>query len=167
LATVIASVAAVWLIMAAAAQAAESPRHQLVKAYAPIVMLRAQENPPCDTEEEQYEPTTVKVVLGNPRVELVRAVEGEKPRIIEAAPTAADIAGLGKRYHLDLPGDPLNPECTYAEDFAALKAAGNAPALTYAHIARQEGEPGLVVQYWFFYYFNQFNDLHEGDWEGM
>src|SRR5262249_33050977 len=26
---------------------------------------------------------------------------------------------------------------------------------------------GLVVQYWFFYYFNEFNDLHEGDWEGM
>jgi len=25
----------------------------------------------------------------------------------------------------------------------------------------------LVVQYWFFWYFNQFNDLHEGDWEGM
>ena len=24
-----------------------------------------------------------------------------------------------------------------------------------------------MIQYWFFYYFNQFNDLHEGDWEGM
>jgi len=24
-----------------------------------------------------------------------------------------------------------------------------------------------VAQYWFFYYFNQFNDLHESDWEGM
>ena len=23
------------------------------------------------------------------------------------------------------------------------------------------------MQYWFFYYFNEFNDLHEGDWEGM
>ena len=22
-------------------------------------------------------------------------------------------------------------------------------------------------RYWFFYYFNQFNDVHEGDWEGM
>ena len=31
----------------------------------------------------------------------------------------------------------------------------------------REGRAGLVVQYWFFYYFNQFNDLHEGDWEGM
>jgi len=31
----------------------------------------------------------------------------------------------------------------------------------------EAGHSGLVVQYWFFYYFNQFNDIHEGDWEGM
>jgi hypothetical protein len=167
LATILASVAAASLIVAAGAQAADSAKRQLVKEYAPIVMLRAQQDPPCDNEEEQYEPTTVNVVLGNPEVKLVRAVEGEKPRVVETAPTAADIAGLGKRFHLDLPGDPLAPECDYARDFAALKAAGDAPALTYAHIARQEGESGFVVQYWFFYYFNQFNDLHEGDWEGM
>ena len=24
-----------------------------------------------------------------------------------------------------------------------------------------------MLQYWFFWYFNEFNDLHEGDWEGM
>ena len=24
-----------------------------------------------------------------------------------------------------------------------------------------------MLQYWFFYWFNQFNDLHEADWEGM
>ena len=23
------------------------------------------------------------------------------------------------------------------------------------------------MQYWFYYYFNQFNDLHESDWEGI
>ena len=41
------------------------------------------------------------------------------------------------------------------------------PPITYAHIATEPGHTGLVVQYWFFYYFNQFNDVHEGDWEGM
>jgi hypothetical protein len=131
-------------------------------------MLRAQERPPCDTDEEQYEPTTVDVVLGNRRVDLVRKTgTGGSRRVIQAAPTADDIAGLGNRYHLDLPGDPLTPACTYAEDFAAIKKKGNAPAVTYAHIATERGEPGLVVQYWFYYYFNQFNDLHESDWEGM
>src|SRR4029079_6563557 len=35
----------------------------------------------------------------------------------------------------------------------------------YAHIATEVGQPGLALQYWFFYYFNDFNHLHEGDWE--
>src|SRR5262245_38985912 len=165
LATVCALAAAVWLA-AAPAQAAESPQQQLVRAYSPIVMLRDLTDV-CDTSEEQYEPTTVNTMLGNPRVNLTRPPEKGEPAIVRPDPTAADIAGHGGRWHLDIPGDPLNPECTYARDFAALKAAGEAPPITYAHIARERGHSGLVVQYWFFYYFNQFNDIHEGDWEGM
>ncbi len=168
LAILFAAAAGSVLIATTVAHAADGPRRQLVKAYAPITMLRAQEHPPCDENEEQYQPTSVDVVLGNPDVELVRPAEAGRPqKVITSAPTAADIAGLPERYHLDLPGDPLEPECTYAEDFAAIVKAGDAPALTYAHIATEHGEPGLVVQYWFYYYFNQFNDLHESDWEGM
>jgi hypothetical protein len=167
-AIVLVAAVATALMVTTVAHAAKSPRHELVKAYAPITMLRAQEDPPCDNQEEQYEPTSVDVVLGNPDVELVRPTEAGKPqKVVKTAPTAADIAGLGKRYHLDLPGDPLEPECTYARDFAAIKAANDAPPLTYAHIATEKGEPGFVVQYWFYYYYNQFNDLHESDWEGM
>jgi hypothetical protein len=153
--------------MAAPAGAAESPAEQLVSTYSPIVMLRAQEDPPCDTSEEQFEPTTVDVMLGNPEVNLTRPPEEGEPSIARPAPTAGEIAGLGGRWHLDVPGDPLNAGCTYAKDFAALVSAGKAPPITYAHIARERGHSGLVVQYWFFYYFNQFNDVHEGDWEGM
>src|SRR5262249_44071728 len=82
-------------------------------------------------------------------------------------PTAADIAGLGDDYYLNLPGDPVTSECEYARDFAALRKAGKAPSTTYVRIAREAGHSGIAVQYWFFWYFNQFNDLHEGDWEGM
>jgi hypothetical protein len=155
--------AALWLA-APSAQAANGPAQRLVDAYSPITMLREQtEDPPCNSSEEQFEPTTVDVMLGNPEVELV----GPGGKLVTTGPTAAEIAGLGERHHLNVPGDPLRPGCTFATDFAALKAAGKAPAITYARIATEEGEPGLVVQYWFFYYFNQFNDLHEGDWEGM
>ena len=149
------------------AEAAPSAAEQLVAKYAPILLVRKQENPPCDTSEEQYEPpTTVNVVLGNPQVVLERVVK-KKVFKITTAPTAADIAGRGSDYYLNLPGDPVESECTYARDFAALKRAGKAPAVTYAHIATEPGHGGFVVQYWFFWYFNQFNDLHEGDWEGM
>ena len=166
--TVLFTVVLVWLLAAAAASAAGNPRDELVKAYAPITMLREQQDPPCDPDEEQYQPTSVDVVLGNPDVELVRVGEdGESEEPITKAPTAGDVAGRGERFHLDLPGDPLEPECTYAADFADIVKAGDAPALAYAHFATERGHRGFVLQYWFFYYFNQFNDLHEGDWEGM
>ncbi len=149
------------------AKAATSAAQQLADKYAPIVMMRAQRNAPCDNTEEQYwPPTSVDVVLGNPRVRLLkRGPRG--PQVVKRAPTAADLAGRGADYYLDLPGNPLNPGCTYGRDFAALRRAGKAPEVTYAHVAHQPGHPGFTLQYWFYYYFNQFNDLHESDWEGM
>ena len=172
LAVCLAAIASVSLLAAEGASAASATpdEENLVRAYAPILMLRAQADPvgnPCDTTEEQYNPPTwVKSVLGDPNVKLVHDVDG-KDVVVKTAPTAEDIAGLGDDYYLDLPGDTLNAGCRYAEDFLNLKSGGRAPPITYAHIARETGHQGLVVQYWFFYYFNQFNDVHEGDWEGM
>ena len=155
------------LVNQSAAATASTPAQRLIDAYTPITMLREEQNPPCETSAEQYEPTSVSTVLGNPAVSLKRVEEDGKEKTIKRAPAAADIAGLGDPFHLELPGDPLGDTCVYARDFARLKREGKAPPTTYAHIARQVGHPGLVVQYWFFWYFNQFNDLHEGDWEGM
>jgi hypothetical protein len=171
LAICLAAIASVSSIAATgAAAAAPTPDEEnLVRTYAPILELRAQEDPtdPCDPTEEQYNPPTwVEAVLGNPRVKLVHHVDG-RDVVVKTAPTASDIAGLNEDYYLDLPGDPLEAGCTYAKDYANLKANSRAPAITYAHIARETGHSGLVVQYFFFYYFNQFNDVHEGDWEGM
>jgi hypothetical protein len=151
---------------AARAQAQPSAAQRLVAKYSPILMLREQQDPPCDTTEEQFQPSSVDVVLGNPRVRLVKARK-RGFRFVTNGPTAAEIAGLGSDYYMDLPSDPITSECTYARDFIALKRAGRAPPVTYARIARQNGHSGFVVQYWFFYYFNEFNDVHEGDWEGM
>jgi hypothetical protein len=158
---------AVTTLFALTSSAAASPAQRLIDTYTPIAMLREEQDPPCETSAEQYEPTSVSTMLGNPSVRLQRVEEDGKELLVKRAPTAADIAGLGDPYHLELPGDPLGDTCVYARDFLKLKREGKAPPTTYAHIARQVGRPGLVVQYWFFWYFNQFNDLHEGDWEGM
>jgi len=139
---------------------------ELVEKYSPRLMLREQEDPPCDTEAEQYEATTVETVLGNPTVELSEAPDGREIPL-KKAPTAGDIARLGEDHHLNLEGQPLGDTCVYARAFARLKREGKAPPVAYAHVAREAGRSGLAVQYWFFWYFNQFNDLHEGDWEGM
>ncbi len=150
-----------------AAAAATNAAQRLADTYAPIVMMRAQRSGPCDQSEEQYgPPSPVSVVLGNPAVRLMR--NGKRgPRQVMRGPKVADIAGLGPDYYLDLPGDPLDAGCTYARDLAAMRRAGRVPAVTYAHIAHEPGRSGLALQYWFFYYFNNFNDVHEGDWEGM
>jgi hypothetical protein len=145
----------------------DAAAQRLAETYAPIAMLREQQDPPCDTAEEQYQPTSVETVLGNPGVTLYRDAPGKGLVPVKEAPVASDIAGLNGDHYLDLTGNPLGETCVYAKGFAKLVQDGAAPAIVYAHIAREGGHPGFALQYWFFWYFNQFNDLHEGDWEGM
>jgi hypothetical protein len=146
----------------------EAAAIKLAHRYAPITMLREQQDPPCEKTAEQYQPTSVGAVLGNPSVTLTRDdLQTGKLEKVKEAPTAADIAGLPDGYYLDLEGEALGETCVYSKAFAKLIEEGRAPAVTYAHIAREPNHSGFVLQYWFFWYFNQFNDLHEGDWEGM
>jgi len=164
----LALVAALLLVPAGVATAQlQQAAQRLADAYAPIVMVREQQDPPCDTAEEQYRhPTSVDTVLRNPSVTLTHYVSDKGLESVKKAPTASDIAGLDDSYYLNLRGDPLGDTCVYAKDFARLVEGGEAPKIAYAHIAREAGHPGFALQYWFFWYFNEFNDLHEGDWEG-
>lgn len=160
--------------LAGAAGKAPEPESQsraaaeaLAKKYAPITMLREEEDPPCETTAEQYEPTSVDTVLGNPTVTLTAYIPGKGLINVKKAPTAADIAGLSGDYYLNLTGEALGETCVYAKAFQQLEQEDKAPPTAYAHIAREKDHSGFALQYWFFWYFNQFNDLHEGDWEGM
>jgi hypothetical protein len=145
----------------------ESTAEELAEKYVPITQLREETDPPCDTSQEQYQPTSVDTVLGNPTVVLQHAAEGGPLTTVRRAPTAQQIAGLKQGWYLNLEGRALGNTCVYAKAFKKLIAEGKAPAVTYAHIAHEKGHSGFALQYWFFWYFNQFNDLHEGDWEGM
>jgi hypothetical protein len=156
----------------AAATASDEPppdraAQKLAETYAPIALLREQQDPPCETGAEQYQPTSVGTVLGDPSVTLRRETPDGGLEDVKKAPTAGDIAGLREGYYLDLRGEALGDTCVYAREFARLVREGEAPAIVYAHIAREPNHSGFALQYWFFWYFNQFNDLHEGDWEGM
>jgi hypothetical protein len=146
----------------------EVAAQKLAARYAPIAMLREEQDPPCEKTAEQYQPTSVGAVLGNPTVTLTHENPATgKLEKVEKAPTENDIAGLPDGYYLDLEGKALGDTCVYARAFRKLLEEGKAPAVVYAHIAREQNHSGFVLQYWFFWYFNQFNDLHEGDWEGM
>jgi hypothetical protein len=152
----------------AGSTAVEPGAAELAEKFAPITMLREEQDPPCETTTEQYQPTSVETMLGNPDVVLQRERPSDRRlEDVKAGPTAADIAALSSEYYLNLRGKPTGDTCVYSRDFKQLVEEGKAPVVTYSHVAREAEHEGFVMQYWFFWYFNQFNDLHEGDWEGM
>jgi hypothetical protein len=142
-----------------------SAEEQIALKFAPIAYLKEQDHP-CDSTGEPYEPAPVDVVLDDDQVVLREqsdAARASGDPVIITGPSATDLAGKDDSYYLDLPGDPLHPGCSY-EQFSRERM-GNTPPMVYAHIATEEGVDGFAIQYWFYYVFNRFNNLHESDWE--
>ena len=146
---------------------APSPEQELVDRYAPILLLKQQEAP-CDPDGEPYSPQSVDIVLDNPDVVLRQVGNGDP--ILKVAPTAADLHGRSEGFFLDFPGGALEPGCIYEQDFDRYTGTvtGEREPVVYAHIATQADEPDrLAVQYWFYWYYNDWNNKHESDWEGI
>jgi hypothetical protein len=147
------------LVMPATGTAAQSDERALAERYAPVVRL-VQQSEECGPGEP-YRPMDVDRLFGESTV----ALRGpwNPVDLVKIGPTAKDLAGLYE-YHLDFPGDALDPGCNY-ERWARRITKGSKPTV-YAHVATDPAHPGKVaLQYWFFYAFNDFNNLHEGDWE--
>jgi hypothetical protein len=152
-------VAAAALVLAPPAAADLADETALAERFAPVVRLVHQEEE-CGPGEP-YIPTDADVLFDEPTVALRGPWNASD--LVKIAPTADDVAGLYE-YHLDFPGNPLDPGCTY-ELWARRLTEGSEPTV-YAHVASDPGHPGqLALQYWFFYPFNDFNNRHEGDWE--
>jgi hypothetical protein len=84
--------------------------------------------------------------------------------LVKIGPTAKDLTRGLYQYHLDFPGNALEPGCDY-ERWARRVMEGHVPTV-YAHVATDRLHPGqLALQYWLFYAYNDWNNLHEGDWE--
>jgi hypothetical protein len=136
---------------------------QLVERFAPILMLKQQAED-CDPDGEPYRPEPVDIVLDNPQVAL-RQVGNADP-VVKWAPSASDLFGLDQGFYIDFPGSALSPGCTYERDFGNYTA--DHPAAVYAHIVVDpHRRDRLYVQYWFYWYFNDWNNKHESDWEGI
>ena len=148
------------VLLLAGRAAAATPEAQLAQRYSPVVRLVTSVDG-CE-EGDPYVPTDVNVLFGND--EVVLSGPWDRVNVVKIAPTAGDLSSGRVDYHLDFPGDALNPGCTYADWSRRLNA--KASPTVYAHVATEAAHPGkLALQYWFFYVFNDFNNLHEGDWE--
>lgn len=129
----------------------------LVHRYAPLYNLRLQEHE-CDRRGEPFVPSQVEIVLGQPGVNLRQP--GQPPI---TAPTAGDLPGAAERSYLDYPGDPRDPGCSYERE--ARRLGATLSPTVYAHVVSVPEESAVVIQYWAYYYFNDWNNKHEGDWE--
>ena len=152
-------VAATALVAAPGASATLADERELAERYAPVVRLVEQEEE-CG-HGEPYEPVNVDILFDERTV----ALRGpwNPVDLVKIAPTAADLDGL-YQYHLDFPGNALDPGCDY-ERWGRRIGEGSEPTV-YAHVVGDPGHPGkLALQYWLFYVYNDWNNLHEGDWE--
>jgi hypothetical protein len=149
----------VGLAVAAAPTAAAGVAQEraLAERYAPV--MRIVERNGCEPGKP-YLPIDVNLLFAETTVAL-RGPWGKD--LVKIAPTASDLAGLYE-YHLDFPGNALAPGCDYLRWERRL-SVGRRPVV-YAHVSTDPERPGkLALQYWFFYVFNDWNNLHEGDWE--
>jgi Membrane domain of glycerophosphoryl diester phosphodiesterase len=156
---ILGAVVAVLAPAGAAPAATVGDEEALAQLYAPVVRLVEQ------TEEcgpgERYLPLDVDVLFDEPTVALRGPWSGTD--LVKIGPAASDLVGRYE-YHLDYPGTALDPGCSYER--WARRITGDTEPAVYAHVASDPGFPGqLALQYWLFYAFNQFNNLHEGDWE--
>jgi len=138
-----------------------SREQQLAEKYAPIVYIRNQ-NGACDKRGSPYAPVPVEFLFEVEEIRLRTHQSGRTTDVANAF-SAADLYGKDDTYFIDVPGNPKRPGCTYEQDY--LARTDDYPPVAYAYIAREEGRAGFSLQYWLFYYFNDWNNTHEGDWE--
>ena len=152
----IALAAVIGLVVVPAAVASVEDERALAEKHAPIVRLVEQDDV-CDYGEP-FIPTDIDLLLEEPTV----ALRGPWNRtdLVQIGPSADDLVNRFE-YHLDFPGNALDPGCDYNR-WAQRLTDGSEPVI-YAHVVGENGK--LALQYWFFYPFNDFNNTHEGDWE--
>jgi hypothetical protein len=157
--SLVAVAALVALVGSPVAGASLADERALAEKYAPIVRIVEQQDV-CGYGEP-FRPTDIDLLLDEPTV----ALRGpwNVTDLVEIGPSADDLVDRYE-YHLDFPGNALNPGCDYNR-WAQRLTRGSEP-VAYAHVVGEERFPGrLALQYWFFYPFNDFNNTHEGDWE--
>ncbi|HEX6232683.1 MAG TPA: Vps62-related protein [Jiangellaceae bacterium] len=133
---------------------------ELAERYAPVIRLRAQEEPCGDGTP--YRPMDITTLMDNSGV----ALRGpwHTNDLVGVAPAAVDLTDGLPQYHLDFPGNALDPGCGYEE--WQREIGRNSEATVYARVVTDPARQGqIALQYWFFYVFNDWNNNHEGDWE--
>ena len=108
--------------------------------------------------KENFEPDPVQLM-----VDLALLRDLEDPGFLEK-PTVRDLRRWSKSdYYLDVAD--LDPKTHSVGDYKVAYEPVKARYQPTVYTRVKEGSDDTVVQYWLFYYFNDWRNLHEGDWE--
>ena len=145
----------------ATARASAGDEQALAKRYAPVVRLVEQKEE-CGPGEP-YEPIDVNALFGAADRRAPRTVERGRPGQDRRRPRATSPAASTAT-------TSTSPGTRSTRAAATSAGRGASPRATSRRCTRTSppspAHPGkLALQYWFFYVFNDWNNLHEGDWE--
>ena len=148
------------LVLAPASRANLSDQSALAARFAPVVRLVAQTEA-CGPGEP-YRPLDVNLLFGEPTVALRGPWRPPGPGD-DRAHRRGSASAL--RVPPRLSRRRARPWLQLRALGALADEGGRQPDGVRARRA-DPGYPGkIALQYWFFYVFNDFNNLHEGDWE--
>lgn len=126
----------------------DAKESELANLYVPVLQFRAGEN---------FYPVEINYHLSNA---VLKLRSGNSVAVVDSSPSVDDIAGyVGEDYFLD---NKLGNFSEILSDYSQKK-----PSLGYTIYARVTDQSGFfLVQYWFFYAYNDASvNQHEGDWE--
>ena len=128
---------------------------QLASQYCPIIYLKGE-----GETRENYEPEPIEIMVDRASVRNI-----QDSSFSERATLSGLLQWSKSVYYLDiLDLEPAtqSPE-KYALNYNEVK--DQYQTTVYARVKEEVDNGYTLVQYWIFYYFNDWRNLHEGDWE--
>lgn len=128
---------------------------RLARQFCPIIYLKGE-----GETTENFEPEQIEIMVDDAFLR-----NTEDPSFSEEATLRRLLQWSRSVYYLDLVGlgptthSPAQYKLTYDQ------VSGRYQPTLYARVREAGSEGYTVVQYWIFYYFNDWRNLHEGDWE--
>jgi RsiW-degrading membrane proteinase PrsW (M82 family) len=161
--------AAIWMLAlspwlrSARAQGETSPEDaELARAFAPVLYFHP---------SEIFRPQSVEVLVDTARLRQARRNWFDvnvrlDTSIADLFDCRDDSYALDAWYGSSGASDYKNYSAHRSYYRAALSPeAGGPPIVAYAHVVRDENPQYITIQYWLFYYYNDWFNKHEGDWE--
>jgi RsiW-degrading membrane proteinase PrsW (M82 family) len=135
---------------------------ELARKYAPVLYFHP---------AELFRPQSIDVIVNTARLRQSTNNWFDANVLLEVTiQELLNITGLG--YNIDIwygdegASDYKNYSAHRSYYEAVLSPeAGGPPMVTYAHVVHEPDTGKTIIQYWLFYYYNDWFNKHEGDWE--